>query len=521
MTERTSAPPERTLVLHLPAFRLERCGYPADVVAGLVAERKSAARLVAITPAAREAGLAIGMTATESRARVPEVRLEPWDETGEAHDRAALLQSLGRFSDRVFPLGDDDVALGIERTERLFGGEAGLLAQAKAWVSELGHAVRAAIADEPIAAAALAGWADDDVIVAPGRAAVALAPLPILSLRPTPALAQALATVGVEALGDLARLEPAAVAGRYGAEGVRAHRIARGLLAGGGSPPGWVEVDPVAAHATLGGPATTLEPILFVLPGLLRQVAGGLVRRDQAAVRLALRLVLEGRPARTVRVRVGRPSRNPDVLLRVLRQRLRDLRLDAPVVEVQVEAEDVAPLPVWQIGLVDRAETREPLPDLLARLVDTLGEAALFSPEGVEDGCPERAWRAVPADPGAASEEALRPPTLPPRPRSGAKIDPVDAIERWERRVPRPRPTRLLPRPQPVEVRRVDGRPVSVHIEQGWERILAAEGPERLRGAWWSETQVFDRSYWVVRLSGGSGWIFEERARWYFHGWFD
>jgi len=516
-----SGSPGRTLVLHLPAFRLERCGYEASEVAGLIAEQRSAMRLVALTSAARAVGLREGMTATEARARQPDVHLEEHDPVGEGYDRQALLQALVRFSDRVWPLFEEDFALAVEGTARHFGGEAPLLAEVRAYVDDLGHAGQAAVADEPLAAVALATWAEADRIVPPGQGAEALAPMPIAALRPSEALALALETLGVERVGQLARLDPASVAGRFGEEGVALHRVARGLYAGGAEPPGWVEVEPVTASAVLGGATTTLEPILFVLPGLLRQVAGGLVRRDRAAVRLALRLLLEDRPARTLRIRVGRPTRNPDVLMRVLHTRLHDLRLDAPVVELQLEVEESVPTPSWQLGLVDRTEEREPLQDLLARLIDALGEQALFAAEPVEDWCPERAWRAVAADPGVARSGGLCPPRRRARPRSGARIDPVDALEAWERRVPRPRPTRLMPRPQPIEVRLERGRPVGVHLERGWQRILASEGPERLCGAWWSEAQVFDRAYWVVRLPAGTGWIFRERRRWYWHGWFD
>ncbi len=511
----------RVLALHLPAFRLERCGYAADDVAGLIAERKSAARLVALTPAARAAGLREDMTATEARARCPEVVLEPLDPRGEADDRDALLQALARFSDRLFPLSEDDLALHVEGTARRFGGEAGLCAVVRDFLAELGHASCAAVADEPLAARALARFGPNEALAPPGQAAEALAPLPLAALFPSAELALALDTLGLERVGQLARLDPASVAGRFGEEGVRLHRVARGLWAGGAAPPGWVEPEVVEARAVLGGPTTQLEPILFVLAGLLRQVAGALVRRDRAIVRLALRLVLEPGAGRTLRLRVGRPTRNPELLLRILRTRLHDLRVEAPVVEVLLEVEESVPVPVWQLGLMDRKEQAEPVQDLLARLVDALGEQALFCPEPVEDWCPERAWRAVPIDPSTASELALRPPRRRARPRSGDRVDPVEALEAWERRVPRPRPTRLLARPQAIEIRLAAGAPVGVHLERGWERILAAEGPERLCGAWWSASQVFDRAYWVVRLAHGSGWVFQERSRWFWHGWFD
>jgi hypothetical protein len=154
----------RTLVLHLPAFRLERCGYEAEQVAAVTAEQKSAVRLVSLTPGARAAGLRVGMTATEARARQPDVLLEDHDPVGEDFDRQALLQVFAQFSDRVFPLFEEDFALGVEGTARLFGGEAALLAQVQALLEDLGHVCQGAVADDPLAAAALAGWGPGDAV---------------------------------------------------------------------------------------------------------------------------------------------------------------------------------------------------------------------------------------------------------------------------------------------------------------------------------------------------------------------
>src|SRR5690606_37733122 len=117
----------RHLVLHLPSFRLERCGYGSDEVAVIIAEQRSALRLVALTEGARTQGLAEGMTVTEARARLPEVAVEVWDPEGEAADRHALLEAFRALSDRVATLWQDHLVVEASATARLFGGERGLL----------------------------------------------------------------------------------------------------------------------------------------------------------------------------------------------------------------------------------------------------------------------------------------------------------------------------------------------------------------------------------------------------------
>src|SRR5690606_10548120 len=105
-----------------------------------------------------------------------------------------------------------------------------------------------------------------------------------------------------------------------------------------------------------------------------------------------------------------------------------------------------------QPGLLDRAEAAEPLPDLIARLTDALGEHAVASPAPVDTWRPEAAWRAVPFGAG----RAFGPP--PP-----VKPDPVDLLGDRERELPRPRPALLLERPQSLQVRVVQGRPAALN----------------------------------------------------------
>ncbi len=507
----TSARAARYLVLHLPAFRLERCGFFADDIAALTAERKSAVRLVALTPAARHAGLREGMTATECRARVPEIQLEPLDLEGEAADWAALASAYGRLSDRVLVLSDDDLAIEVGGTAHLFGGETGIAKAVRELATSWGHHCRLAIADDPVAARALAVSQDHDPIVPPGCCAEALAPLPVWSLFPDESLAHTLDALGIERIGQWAALDPASISGRFGERGLRLHRVARGQAASR-APSVWAkDTSPIVAEVVLGGPTVTLAPIHFVLPGLLHQVVDMLAKRDQAVVRLVLRLVLDSGHTRLVSVSVGRPTRSVPGLERIVRTRLENLKLDAPVVELAIEVEEVSGEAGWQPGLVDRTEGDEVLPELLARLTDALGSGALFATEEVDTWRPEAAWKAVPFAPDA-------PPAKPER---LSKPDPVDALVKWESSLPCPRPTRLLSPAEPIQVRVHQGRPVNIHGRTGWEQVARCEGPERLQSDWWRPEGGFDREYWVVSTSQGASWVYRERARWFRHGWFD
>ncbi|HEY6381233.1 MAG TPA: DNA polymerase Y family protein, partial [Pseudolabrys sp.] len=74
-----------------------------------------------------------------------------------------------------------------------------------------------------------------------------------------------------------------------------------------------------------------------------------------------------------------------------------------------------------------------------------------------------------------------------------------------------PRPLRLLARPEPIEaVAEVpDGPPLRFRWRRALHEVIAAEGPERIEGAWWSEHGGPARDYFRVEdKSGLRFWLF-------------
>jgi protein ImuB len=503
----------RYLLVHLPAFALERCGHAADEVVVAVAEQRSATRIVAATPAALAQGLRVGMTLPEARAIVPAVVDVPHDAAAQRADHAALLPCFAHLGERLAAWGDGDVLVEVSRTAHLLGGEQGAADLARRRAEELGHHARVVVADDPCVARAIAAWGDRDEVVAPGAGAAAIADFSLEALEPSPALVAAARTIGVVRVGDWAALDPASITGRFGADGLRLHRLARGEAATR-LPWNAPARGPAIASVVLGGPTVTLDPVFFVLPGLLRRLAGHLDAADAAAVRVAVRLTLDGAPPQVLRVRVGHPSRDPDRLLAVIRPRLERLRLAAPATELHVEVEEQAADRPWQPGLLERATSAEPVADLVARLADTLGESAVFEPYLRDEWQPERAWGARLFAPGTPA------PVAPPHRKHDA--DPVAIQRAAEPDGPRPRPTLLLDPPEPIQVRSRDGAPVELRIDGRWASIVASEGPERLETGWWRLDGGISRDYWVVDLGGRTAWCFvDDTGGWRLHGWFD
>jgi protein ImuB len=523
----------RYLVAWLPAFRLERCGLAASDVAALVDEVKSAVRIVSATPAALELGLRPGVTATEARALAPDVQLLPVDPVGEREDRAALLRAAEAVSDRVVFAWDDALVAEISLTTSALGGERAVVERARTLLASFGHELRLAVADDPLAALGLATGrvGDDGYLHPPG---LPLGDLLLLALRPSEGLRDAFRVVGLRTCAELAALSASSVAGRYGAEGLRLYRVARGAHVGLGDVEDVGSDDEIRVSTALAG-ATTRGELLFALPGLLALLVQRLAAQDLAVVRLRVVLGLDtpqdsagGR--RVGSIRLGRPTRSIPRLERAIRARLDTLVTDpgselpaTPIDELRLEVEEAAPEVGWQPGLTDRAEHREPLPDLLSRLADQLGPDAVFRAVPAAVWRPEASWRAA----------AFPAPTLVSgrRPRPGGRPDDaVDEQEHREHTHPLPRPALLLERPERLEVVVDGGGPARVRLPVStlgdrdaptWLPVVRRAGPERLYGEWWTPT-VLDREYWVVELEARAAWIFRDPAgAWSLHGWFD
>ncbi len=522
----------RVLVLWLPAFRLERCGIEARAVAALVGEVKGAVRLVAVTPGALESGLRVGMTATEARGLVPEVQLLPEDPPGEGDDRRALVRALEVVSDRVGVLAPDVLVLDLSHTRKAHGGELPAAERAAGLLESFGHQVVGVVADDARVARALTWRGQRVTVVPPGAGAERLARLPIEALEPEPELLRALVAVGVETVGAFAALDPASVVGRYGVEAGKLHHAARGLPERTGAAVELVEGELPAVKTAMAG-ATTRAELAFALPGLLSVLCERLEELDLAVVRL--RIVLwwdtpidaggaEGASSTAASVRIGRPTRSPKALDRLVRARLDRLDLapapdqpPIPIEELQLVVEEAAPELGWQPGLADRAEGGEPLPDLLSRLSDQLGEEAVFSPVLHDTWRPEKAWRPGPPVPSRIA------PRRAPRGRAPKEDDPVALLEAHEHGHPLPRPSHLLTRPQPVDVACDEGAapgPVRVRFDTSWRPVTRRAGPERLQGEWWERVPL-DREYWSVEVDGRCAWLFRDEGGWALHGWFD
>jgi len=509
----------RVAFLHLPRFPVQRrrplpdrpAPPKADPPLALVQAVRGVQRVAFASASASAEGVRTGMALTAARALVPALVDLPFDPAEEARALASVAEGLLVLAPAYMPSPPDGLWLDASAAP-LFGGEEGLLDRALSHLQSAGLRARGAVASELFTARALARFGGARVTVVPrGRSTASLAPLPLQALEEVESGVHAsLAAFGLRTLGEVARLVPAQVGARLGARGLRAVTLARGEDDARLLPAPLPER--VEEVRTLDAPAEALEPLLFVLKGMVDALCARLRGRSQAALRLTMTLLLEPDGPCRIALVLARPSNGPRLLLDLLRHRLEDLRLPAPVATVVLGVDACCEDPGQQRVLGELPEGDAGLESVLARLATALGPEALCSPRAAEDHRPEAARASAP----------FRPPPPEPGMHAEARRTPSPRAEPDLRSAERP--VRLLPSPAPLPVDLGPaGELCSARLLGRRRAVLGLAGPERLSGQWWTRGP-FARDYYRVHFEGlGPTWVFRDArdGRFYLHGFFD
>lgn len=479
----------------------------------LAAAGSGGLRLTTLDAVARALGLRPGEPLGRVRARVGvPLRVMPDDPEADAAALARLCAWAQRYTPRLAPFGPAEACHGLHLDVtgacHLHGGEAGLLADLARRLAEAGIPARLALADGPGAGFALARYgAEDEILVPPGAAAAALAPLPVEALRCAPATVVGLKRLGLKRVGALVGAPRAPLARRFGMELV--HRLDQAL----GDRP-----EPLAAlaePARYGAGRGFLDPILHqegvvaAARALMARIAPALEADGLGArlVRLTLHRV-DGRVS-ALDLALSHPSRCPDAFAALLRLRLdrlgpgldagfgfENLKLDVVAAERMPDRQaDLASTPGDDLAaLADRLRQRLGRP--LIRLVPRASHL------------PERADRLAPWSPAAEGGD-WAPGRLPPRPLVLlARSEPAEEV------------LALVPEGPPRRFRWRAHRYLVAH----------AEGPERIGPEWWrpDDAGMPERDYYVVECEAGRRlWLYrsgphasDRPAAWFVHGLF-
>jgi protein ImuB len=502
----------RTLVVHVADWPVVAAGARPDEPAAVL----HANRVVACTDAARVEGVEVGMRRRESQARCPSLAVLDHDPARDARAFEAVVAALAQhITPRIEVVAPGHAAFPTRGPSRYFGGDGPLAELATELAAgELdGRAVPlVGIADGPFAAR-LAARADPQVVAPLGSPAF-LAPLPVatLLLAGVPAeLVDVFGRLGLRTLGAVATLPAGDVAGRFGTEGVVAHRLASGRDE---RPPATSAPPPdLSARAELDPPAERVETAAFVARGLADELAGRLGADGLACTRLLIAAETE-HGERLERLWRGDGSGGAAALTAgAIADRLRwqldgwlngssSHRPTAGITLLELVPDEVVPATGRQLGFWGGATGADDRAvRAIARVAGLLGLDAVTVPEwrGGRSAAEQVALVAAAAVDLGEARPAARVP-------GGGDLPP------WPGALPAPAPAALASSAEPIDVRAADGTPVQVSgrgvlhadpaVVQGRE-VVAWAGPWPVEERWWDPARHRRRARLQVLTDDG------------------
>lgn len=475
----------------------------------VVEKQKGAMRIVALSRAAKRAGLVSGLTLADARARIPDLWVEEADNVADA----ALLDAIADDCDRISPIimidPPDGLLIDITGSDHLFGGEAAMGRDVSRRLRRAGLHARTVIAGAPETARAIARFGGR-AIVAAGEETEAVRRLPVASLSLPDEHCTVILRAGLKTVGALMDRPGQLFAARFGEEiMLRLDRL-RGAAPAPLTPR---RVIPMAwAERRFAEPIARTEDIEAMLAELAREVCILLAERREGGRVFEASFYRSDGAVRRIVVQTGRSLRDCGVVLRLFREKLDSLvdpidpgfgfdhmRFAIPLAEA---------LDAVQSGLDGRTIADDEVGDLADRLSTRFGAMRVLRFLAQDTHDPERAVCLAPAS-----------------------FNPMTSLS-WpetEEGEPPFRPAHIFDPPQPIEIRFAevpDGPPRRFFWRRKEFDVLRAEGPERIAPEWWREEVAGSRDYYRIEdATGRRFWLFragdyggDVQPVWYVHG---
>ncbi|WP_026091180.1 DNA polymerase Y family protein [Blastomonas sp. AAP53] len=512
----------------LPVDRLARQQLPCDAPDSapgsigdgaaplvLVEKVRGAMRIAAACPQAHALSIAPGLMLADARAQVPHLRVLHHDPLADL----AWIERLADHCDRFTPLVTTDppdmLVLDITGCAHLFGGEAALVAAAEQYLARFSDDCRPGCGDTPEAAQALARFAPGLPSARPEDADALLRRLPVAALGIEEETQTALIRAGLKTIGDLAMRPSAPLAARFGADLVDSLDRLLGSADSRITPRRTAPA--LRFERRFAEPIARTEAAMAAIGELAQEAEIALEQRGMGGRRFTARFYRSDGRTFDLATESSLPMRDPDVLMRLLHERLD--ALSDPIDPgfgfdmIRLAVPRIEPLTPAQLQLEGGSTADEAMAALVDRLSSRLGRGAIRRFQPRDSHVPEQAALTLPAVdlPAPAAWDA---------PQAGE---------------PPSRPIHLFDPPQPIEViaEVPDGPPHRFRWRRQQHHVVRFEGPERIAAQWWKhapgKSPGLTRDYYRVEDARGRRfWIFRHGLyeaekpdpRWYVHGLF-
>ncbi|MFP5390106.1 MAG: Y-family DNA polymerase [Gammaproteobacteria bacterium] len=459
-------------------------------------------RVLVVSPAARAAGIRPGMRRGGAFMLLPEVRVHERALEREAEALHNVAMALLQYTPLVTQGEEATLLMDVGASLRLFGGIRALCRRIRTNLREMGFTALLGSAPTARGAWLLARHGAGRCIKMPSLVRRADR-LPSALLPPARPFSAWFEGIGCLSLGDMRRLPRAGLQRRCG------RALLDMLDAAYGMTPelfDWIEApETFRAKMELFDRIEHADALLYGAHRLLLQMTGWLCARQLAVERVLLQLEHErGKVARAptvIDVILAEPTWRDEHLVRLLKERLGKLELEAAVIGLVLEAPQVQ-------AMAPPSDCLFPEPggsdEDQARMFELL--AARLGPENVLQAAPQADYRPELANVWVPVQKKIRAAVLQ------AQM-PVDVLSL-------PRPVWMLAKPIALLIRN--------HRPFYGSPLKMASNPERIEAGWWNKSQT--RDYFIAEGTDHAHyWVYRERIvgedndmepRWFLHGLF-
>ncbi len=464
------------LALYFPQLPIDRQDqHSADEPRAVILHEGPRKRIMACNPCAEAHGVRAGLALKNAYALVPNLLISDFDETEQAAHLEQLTLWALQYSSWVCPESPDIILLEIAASLKLFEGLDGLLHQVSRGAKEQGVHVLLGIAPTPKAAELFAKAGMQKPIINMAALLETLAGVPVSLLPLDDFTLKGLRQSGIQTLGELRAIAPAALTRRFGSQCTQLLYKLDGRLPDPKEAYKAAESFSHGVDLPLEAPDT--GALAFPLNRLLGALGGYLKTRDLGVRHLDVVLYHHKRKATRVPLKFLDATSNIPHLFRIATERLDAVTLDSPVIRLGLESTELDSLEQHGRDLFQKSQAQSnSIEQVLDKLVARLGKEALYTALPGDDHRPEKAWM-------TALLERQQPPTQWPA-----------------------RPVWLLREPQPLS-----------------EDMTLHTLPERIENGWWDETDV-RRDYFIASTKGGAYyWVYRQRhhsTQYWIHGLF-